>query len=142
MNTDPPDPISSLIARHVASDGSVTVSAKAAYWLKQRLGRAMDARINLRDSDPELYAALAALCLSAIGYRTGAFATSATGTNSASAQHDSIEWVTTVEASRALGVTDRCIRNWIATKRLPARRHAGRWLIERHHLDTVKALNA
>lgn len=140
MSNEPPDAISALIAKYVAADGSVKIPPRAAHWLKVRLGRLLDNRINLRDRDPEVYAVLAALRLSAIGYRTGAFAASVTGTNSSSVHHDSLEWVTTVEASRAFGVTDRCVRNWIAAGRLPARRHAGRWLIERHHLDTVKAL--
>ena len=142
MSNEPPDAISALIAHHLAPDGSVALPPRVAAWLKQRLGLALSQRDHLRDNDPTAYAALAALHLSAIGHRTGAFPVSATGTKEPSEHHDSTGWVTTVQAARSLGVTDRCIRNWIATKRLPARRHAGRWLIERHHLDTVKALNA
>ncbi len=99
-----------------------------------------DRRVALRDTDAEAYQVLAALRIAALHYGAG----SANGTRSAGAQpgrQDLEQWLTTSEAAEMQGVTDRAIRKWIATGRLPAKRHAGRWLISRNDLN-IQALAA
>lgn len=119
------------IGRHIRPDGSVMVPPRIAQWLEAKAGLTADRRINLRTTDPDAYEVLAALHLSALCHRSGS------GTETAATQADSQEsgsWITTVAAAAQLGVTDRCIRKWIAQGRIPATRHGGRWLIRAHHV--------
>lgn len=44
-------------------------------------------------------------------------------------------WYSTSEAAGRLGVTDRAVRKWCATGRLPAVRIAGRWQIAAEDLN-------
>ncbi|CAJ1504264.1 helix-turn-helix domain-containing protein [[Mycobacterium] kokjensenii] len=126
---------SQRIAQHITPNGSVIVPPRIARWLETQAGMTADRRIALRMTDPEAYEVLAALHLVALSTR------SATGTEPATPQHDSQEsnqWVTTTEAATKLGVTDRAIRKWCATGRLPATNCGGRWLINTTHLNTHK----
>ncbi|ORM29195.1 helix-turn-helix domain-containing protein [Williamsia sp. 1135] len=124
---------SERISRHVNDDGSVVLPARIAAWLEEQAGltTAHERRLAMRDTDPLAYEVLAALHLSALAHRSG------TGTKLAAvpAQPSPSEcWLTTTEAARQLGMTDRGIRKWITTGRLPAQRHGNRWLINRTHL--------
>ncbi|MGD3153716.1 helix-turn-helix domain-containing protein [Tsukamurella tyrosinosolvens] len=128
----PPKPTNAnLAARITASvnaDGSVTIPPRIARWLDQQSGLTADRRIRLLDTDPEAYVALGALHLSACGY-------SGSGTNPAAGQPNQPDWVGTEEAAQAFGVTDRCIRKWCASGRLPSVRVGRQWLIDRNALD-------
>jgi excisionase family DNA binding protein len=126
------------IGRHILPDGSVAVPPRIAAWLEKRAGLTNDRRIALRDTDPAAYAVLAALRLAALNHFSG------TGTKLAAQQHLTQElrvWMSTSTAAALLGVTDRAIRKWIATGKLPATRHGSRWLINRNHLQAL-ALSA
>lgn len=90
---------------------------------------------SLRDTDPLAYEVLAALQIAAI---THSSSSAANGTKPAVSQpypHESDTWLTTADAAAEMGITDRAIRKEIATERLPARRHGGRWLIDRENLN-------
>jgi excisionase family DNA binding protein len=126
------------IGRHMLPDGSVAVPPRIAAWLEKRAGVTHDRRIALRDTDPTAYAVLAALRLAALYHCSG------TGTELPAQQHRTQElrlWMSTSTAAALFGVTDRAIRKWIATGKLPATRHGGRWLINRNHLQAL-ALSA
>jgi excisionase family DNA binding protein len=121
------------INRHMTADGSVIVPPRIAEWLEQKAGMPADRRIGLRATDPLAYEVLAALHLAALSRRSGI------GTKGAVAPAEpqqSDVWMTTIEAAADVGVTDRAIRKWIATDRLPAKRHGGRWLINRNDIHT------
>ncbi len=112
------------IARRITSDGSVIISPRIARWLEQQAGITADRRIRLRETDLEAYVTLAALHLAALS--------SDCGTNDAVAQTHRTElgmWMSTREAAKALGVTDRCIRKWCTTGQLHAELVGARWLI-------------
>ena len=114
------------ISRHMTPAGAVIVPPRIAAWLEERAGLTSDRRIRLRVTDPAAYEVLMALHVAALDHRSG------TGTNLAPAQPvrpESEKWLTTTEAASLLGVTDRAIRNWCASGRLPATRRGGRWLI-------------
>jgi excisionase family DNA binding protein len=133
------------ICRHIATDGSVTIPPRIAAWLESKAGMAPERRLALRGTDAEAYEILTALHLSALGYRSGSFGSSPTGTEDAWAQQDSTEsteWLTTTEAAEIVGVTGRCVRKWIAKQRLPAKWLGDRYMIRRHDLHTVQALAA
>jgi excisionase family DNA binding protein len=135
------------IARHLLPDGSVIVPPRIAAWLEDKAGMLPERRIMLRGTDPEAYEVLAALHLSALsrGGTGEAIIRSANGTRMVKSPNDiqqSEEWLTTAEAAEMTGVTDRCIRKWIATQRLPARRHGGRWLVNRQHLNITPQAHA
>lgn len=123
--------LESQITSLITSDGSVIVPPRIARWLERQANVTADRRIKLRDIDPDAYAVLVALHIVALG--------SDSGTNSAAAQHvrtDSTMWMSTGEAARELGVTDRCVRKWCRTGRLAAVMSGGRWLINRNTLAT------
>jgi excisionase family DNA binding protein len=122
------------IGRHILPDGSVAVPPRIAAWLESKAGVTRERRIAIRDTDPAAYEVLAALRLAALQYSSG------TGTKVAGQQHLPQRlktWVTTSTAAELLEVTDRAVRKWIATGRLPATRHGGRWLIHRGHLKAL-----
>jgi excisionase family DNA binding protein len=126
------------ICRHITPDGSVIVPSRIAAALEAKAGVTPDRRIALRGTDPEAYEVLAALHLAALSHSSG------TGTETAAVQRNlqlCEEWLTTTEAAQVVGVSDRCIRKWIASQRLPARRHGNRYLVNRQHL-TVRAMAA
>jgi excisionase family DNA binding protein len=126
------------IGRHVTAEGSVVVPPRIAHWLEQKAGVTDDRRIAIRATDPLAYEVLAALHLAALHHRSGI------GTKDAVAPQKPPQlelWLTTSEAATEMGVTDRAIRKWIATDRLPARRHGGRWLIKRNDIH-IQALAA
>lgn len=112
------------IAQRIAADGSVIISPRMARWLEKQAGITADRRIRLRDNDPGAYVELAALHLSACCSGTGTNHTPAQGVSA-----DSNMWTSTSEAAKALGVTDRCVRNWCRTGRLHAIMSGGRWLV-------------
>ncbi|WP_082956779.1 helix-turn-helix domain-containing protein [Mycolicibacter sinensis] len=123
------------IGRHIGPDGSVMVPPRIAQWLEAKAGLTADRRINLRTTDPAAYEILSALHLAALSHRSG------NGTKPTAAQADSQKsssWITTVAAAAQLGVTDRCIRKWIAQGRIPATRHGGRWLIRAHQITATQ----
>lgn len=125
----------SRIGRHMTAEGSVVVPARIAAWLEQRAGLTTDSRIRVRDTDPAAYEVLMALHVAALDHR------SETGTNLAPAQPvrpESEKWFTTTEAASLVGVTDRAIRNWCASGRLPATRRGGRWLINAANVKVPK----
>lgn len=117
-------PLETRIAQHITGDGSVIIPPRIARWLEQNSGMTADRRIRLRDTDPEAYVALAALHLSALG--------SDSGTKDAAPQSVSASlnmWMSTKQAAKALGVTDRCIRKWCTTGRLHAELVGAHWLV-------------
>lgn len=125
----------SRICSHMVAGGSVIVPARIAAWLEQHAGVTSDRRITLRDTDPLAYEVLTALHLVALYHRSG------NGTKLAVAQparQESDTWLTTVEAASVLGVTDRAVRKWIATDRLPAIKHGGRWLINCSYIQIAE----
>ncbi|OBH55471.1 helix-turn-helix domain-containing protein [Mycobacterium sp. E2479] len=117
-------------------DGSVTLPQRAAQWLHARAAVPYEQRERLRDRDPKLYAAIAALRLSALSDPESWPATSDLGKELANedAQQQESEWLTSKRAAEIAGVTDRCIRGWIRNERLPARRHGHTWRISRTDL--------
>lgn len=131
MNSQDADPsLESRIGQRITSDGSVIIPPRIAHWLEEKSGMTADRRIRLRDTDPDAYVALAALHISA-AHRSD------TGTNAAAAQPvtaDLSMWMTTSEAAKTLGVTDRCIRKWCKTGRIQAVMSGSRWLIDRNSL--------
>lgn len=138
--------LSEQIMARVLPDGSVNIPWRAAEWLEQRAGVTEDRRLLLRESDPELYTALAALHLSAMSRGDTNIPGSARGPELAKCpnviQQSKSEWLTTTEAAELAGCTPRCIRKWIAAQRLPAQRHGRDWRINRQHLHIVQALAA
>lgn len=141
---------SQRIAQHLLPGGSVIVPPRIAAWLEKKSGMLPERRIMLLDTDPEAYAVLTALHVSAMGrhdspgnsIRPISGAPSEIGQQSAKGRdsHEQLEeWLTTVEAAEIFGVHDRTIRRWIAAQRLPARRHSGRWLVNRQHLNIARA---
>ncbi len=104
---------------------------RIAHWLETKAGVTGDWRDRLRDTDLEAHQVMAALHWAASQHRSGI------GTNSLVAQRKRAEseaWLSTTEAAREMNVTDRCIRKWIHTKRLPATMAGARWLISRNDL--------
>ena len=102
----------------------------------------------LRDSDPEAYAVLMALHISALnrGVTPVPRKVSPSGQPTDETRRRLTEsdeqWVTTVEAAEMIGVHARSIRRWIEKQQLPARRHGGRWFVNKQHLNATKALAA
>jgi excisionase family DNA binding protein len=96
-----------------------------------------DRRILLRDSDPLAYEVLMALHLAALRHRSGAGTGSTMGPGNS---RDLETWLTTREAARRLGVSDRAIRKWIASGRLAATKRGGRWLLDRNHVQITQVL--
>jgi excisionase family DNA binding protein len=138
-----------LIARYRRPDGSVIVPARLAKALDARAGMAYEARIRLRASDPEGYAVFAALRLAALDWDGGAPAkrpqVSDSGHGIAFAHNgieDSEAWITTAEAARLVGVSDRTVRRWAEKKRLPADRPGRQWLIHVNDVSVAQALAA
>jgi excisionase family DNA binding protein len=122
------------IARRLTGDGSVIVPPRFAAWLEDKAGLTAERRLMLRDTDQVAYEVLAALRLAALAHRSG------NGTKMAApqpVQPQSESWLTTSQAAQLAGVTDRCIRKWIAQHRLPATRHGERWLINPAHLHLM-----
>jgi excisionase family DNA binding protein len=118
------------IGRHITPDGCVVVPPRIADWIEKQIGLVSERRTALANSDPLAYSVLSALRIVALAHRSG------NGTKLAGGQPSSEEsWLTTSEAGNAVGVTDRAIRKWIAAGRLPARKHGGRWLIDRTDLQ-------
>jgi excisionase family DNA binding protein len=119
------------IARHLTPAGSVVVPARVAKWLETKAGITPEWRAGLRDTDPGAYEVLMALHCAATQEL------SVCGTNLVVASHDHPPldaWLTPAEAAEELHVTDRCIRNWCSTGRLPATMSGNRWLIRRTDL--------
>jgi excisionase family DNA binding protein len=121
----------------MTSQGAVVVPPRLAAWLERTAGVSNDRRILIRDSDPLAYEVLAALHIAAAYYRSGA------GTEQAAGSGNSRElrtWLTTADAASRFGVTDRAIRKWIATGRLPAIKCGGQWLLNSNHIQIIQAL--
>lgn len=120
------------IDQHTTSSGAAIMPPRIARWLEHTCKLTDDRRIRLRDTDPEAYVALTALHLAALR--------SETGTNAAAPQvinAQSTVWMSTSEAAKAIGVTDRCIRKWCANGRLHATLAGGRWLINRNSIADI-----
>jgi excisionase family DNA binding protein len=115
----------------MTGDGSVIVPPRIAEWLEQKAGMTADRRIAIRYADPLAWEVLAALHVASIKHRSGIGTKAAAGP---AEPQQSDGWMTTAEAATEMGVTDRAIRKWIETKRLPAKRHGGRWLINRNDI--------
>ncbi|WP_201408417.1 helix-turn-helix domain-containing protein [Mycobacterium paraintracellulare] len=140
---------SQRFASHINPDGSVVVPPRIAQMLDQRVSLLSEQRKMLRSSDPEAYEILGALRLSGLGHEQNVFPRpqmSGSGHDfdtSATQQTESEhEQLTTPEAAERLGVTDRTVRRWCATERLPARWHGGRWHISEHDLSITQAAAA
>ena len=130
MTSDP------RISNHLTQDGCAVVPPRIAHWLETKAGVTDDWRDRLRDTDPEARQVMAALHWAAAQHR------SAFGTNSVVGQRQrasSEVWLSTTEAAREMRVTDRCIRKWIHTKRLPATMSGRRWLVNRNDLLRLTA---
>ncbi|OWL97007.1 hypothetical protein B7435_26845 [Mycolicibacterium peregrinum] len=114
------------ITQRITSDGSVIIPPRIAHLLEQQSGMTADRRIRLRDTDPDAYVAFAALHLSALRH-------SDCGTEWVAGQQNTEQsemWMSTKQAAKALGVTDRCIRNWCNNGRLHAELVGDRWLVD------------
>lgn len=123
------------ICRHVTESGSVIVPPRIARWLESKAGVTAEWRIGLRGTDTEAYEVLLALHLAALR--------SDCGTNSVDSQRhqpQSETWLSTTEAAAELHVSDRCVRNWCNSGRLPATMSGGRWLINRAALSAHKLI--
>ena len=121
--------LSDRIASRILADG-VLISFRMARVLDKNSGMTADRRILLWDSDPEAYENYAALHLAALR--------SDHGTNHPVAQRnmrDLEAWMSTQETADHFGVTDRCIRKWCRTGRLPATWTGNRWWINRNYLS-------
>jgi excisionase family DNA binding protein len=123
------------IARHVTTDGSVVVPPRVAAWLDAKTGLTSDRRMLLRITDAAAYEVLAALRLSALAHDDSENGTAIVGPQPNQPQSEM--WLTTAQAAQRAGVTDRCVRKWIAQHRLPATRHGGRWLINSAQLHVT-----
>lgn len=133
--TDQAESLEARIARRITDEG-VLVSWRMALWLEKEIHMTADRRILMRDADPDAYEVLAALHI-------GAFRSDC-GTNDAAGQPNQTQletWMSTREAAREIGVTDRCIRKWIDTGRLRATMAGNRWLINRNDI-TIHKLTA
>jgi len=91
-------------------------------------------RLRARGQDPELDAALIALHLVALQWRT-----SAVGTAEDVRPEPAAAWLSTTEAAARVGVTSRAIRRAIAEKRLAATRVGRSWRISRTDLEHYRA---
>lgn len=132
------------IRRHIMADGSVRVPPRIAQMLDQRVAILAEQRTMLRASDGEAYEVLCALHLSGLGHEQNVFSRpqmsgcghdlDVSGIRQTESKH---EQLTTPEAAERLGVTDRTVRRWCQTERLPARWHGGRWVIDEHDLRII-----
>jgi excisionase family DNA binding protein len=133
-----PESLELRIAKRLTQDGCAIVSPRMARWLERELKMTADRRILMRDSDPEAYEVFVALHFAATGFRSDL------GTNHAAGQPDQAQlkaWISTGDAADEIGVTDRCIRKWCNTGRLPATWSGNRWWINRNDI-TVHKLTA
>lgn len=130
-------------ASHInPDDGSVVVPRMAAKWLHEWAPVPYERRLMLRERDPEVYAVIGALRLSALSEPESWPATSDHGNRMAKKdkpqqKSESDRWLTTRSAADLAGITDRAIRTWIATNRLPACRHGHAWRINRADLEAA-----
>lgn len=132
------------IRSHVMADGAVRVPPRIAQMLDQRMALLAEQRKLLRASDAEAYEVLCALHLSGLGHEQNVFPASqmsgsgrdfdTSATRRTESEH---ELLTTPQAAERLGVTDRTVRRWCESKRLPARWHGGRWHIDEHDLCII-----
>lgn len=131
------EPQSNRVGRYLlGTDGpSVIITPRIAAWLDTK-AKLNAMRIKVRGLDPDLDAALIALRIAAVSWRT-----SATGIEHAPEPEErpGLEWLGTTEAAGHLGMTDRGIRTAIAEQRLPATQVAGRWRINREDLEHFRA---
>lgn len=131
--------------RHInPRDGSVVVPRAVAEWLHNQVAVLPEKRLMLRERDPEKYEVLLALRLSGMSDAGHWPATSDLGSEIAKSDaptqdSEEAQWLTTRAAGDLAGVTDRAIRDWIATQRLPARRHGHTWRIRRADLQAATA---
>lgn len=130
------------IRRYVMVDGSVRVPPRIAQMLDARVAMLSEQRKLLRSSDAEAYEVLCALHLSGLGHEQNVFPTpqlsgSGQGLDVGIARQTELEQLTTPQAAARLGVTDRTVRRWCESKRLPARWHGGRWLIDERDLCII-----
>lgn len=129
------------IRQYIVADGSVRVPPRIAQMLDQRVAMLSEQRKLLRTSDAEAYEVLCALHLSGLGHEQNVFPTpqmsgsghdfDTSATHRTESEH---EQLTTPQAAERLGVTDRTVRRWCQTERLPARWHGGRWYIDERDL--------
>jgi excisionase family DNA binding protein len=93
-------------------------------------------RTSRRGVDPEVDAALMALAIAALRWRS-----SATGTEDAPTPEPpaSSSWLTTTQAAGLAGVTDRAVRKAIAAGQLDATNVGGRYRISRENLEQYRA---
>ncbi|WP_420716062.1 helix-turn-helix domain-containing protein [Mycobacterium sp. 94-17] len=129
------------------ADGAVRVPPRIAQMLDQRVQMLAEQRKMLRDSDAEAYEVLCALYLSRLGHEQNVFPSprisgSGQGLDASATQQTDSEQLTTPQAAKRLGVSDRTVRRWCESKRLPARWHGGRWHINEHDLRVAQAATA
>lgn len=113
----------------------VVVPARVAAWL-ERHARLGELHAGNRGADPEVDAVLVALVLAARAWRmsaTGRVEAAPTGTETPSRQMNA------AQAAEVIGVSDRSIRRAITTGRLPARKVATCWVIEREDVEHYRA---
>jgi excisionase family DNA binding protein len=109
-------------------DGPVVVlGARVCAWLVRRLD--LDSvRTAVRGIDPEVDAALMAISVASLAWRTRNGCAPATEM-AHRPQPDASSELTPSEAAARVGVSPQAIRKACATGRLPARRIGGRWVI-------------
>ncbi|MDP9442939.1 MAG: helix-turn-helix domain-containing protein [Actinomycetota bacterium] len=116
----------------------VVVPARVAAWLTRYAGLER-LRAEVRGADAEVDSVLVALALAAFAWRS-----SATGSGLASAPEVAAPcaWMSTTQAARLLGITDRGVRLAIAAERLPAQWVDGRWRVAREDVEHYRAARA
>ncbi len=124
------------VSKYVTATGWAIVPPRIAHWLEAKAKVTADLRGRLRDTDWDAHQVLTALHVVALRYARSDIGTKPPVGHSCRAESE--VWVSTSEAAAELNVTDRCIRNWIYAKRLPATKPGGRWLINRNDIDVHK----
>lgn len=123
---------------HQVYDGThVVISGRVCAILNRKAN--LDAfHLEVRGSDPELDAALAAMKIAQMKWASSASGTSL-DTPAEPAGSLKQEWFTTTEAGNRLGISDRAIRKAIDEKRLSATRVDSTWKIHVEDLEHYAA---
>lgn len=117
----------------------VVVPARVATWLLRRAGLA-DYHREHRGVDPEVDAVLVALRVADQAWRASVGTDPGTDTDGAGL--GPAGWLSTAQAGRRLGITDRAVRKAIASGRLPAQWIGGVHALDPEDLEHYRARRA
>ena len=123
-------------SRYITPNGWAIIPPHIAHWLESRAKVTADTRARLRDTDWEAHQVLTSLHVVALRYARSDYGPKPAAGHGNQEQSDAL--LSTVEAAAALGVTDRCIRNWCRNKRIPAAKWGAQWVIHRNGIDIFK----